>query len=99
MYFFFVLVDRQKQEVVTQTAKEVGHRKKEDPAHRLPTITNQSPLPKKLRQRCRPLPMWRSKDGVVKEKKKEKDKQQNINIKVPHSPLHTEMREVCRHKY
>ena len=71
MYFFFVLVDRQKQEVVTQTAKEVGHRKKEDPAHRLPTITNQSPLPEKLRQRCRPLPMWRSKDGVEKEKNKQ----------------------------
>lgn len=59
-------MDRQKQEVVTQTAKEVGHRKKEDPAHQLPTITNQSPLPKKLRQRCRPLPCRGSDDGVGK---------------------------------
>jgi len=46
--FFFVLVDRQKQEVVTQTA-EVGHREKErkkkkkDPAHL--TSHNYKPIP------------------------------------------------------
>lgn len=60
----------------------MGHRKKEDPAHQLPTITNQSPKVKTAKQAP---PMWRRDDGGGKE---------NINIKVPHSPLHKEMREL-----
>lgn len=73
-FFRFVLVDRQKQEVVTQTAKRVGQ---EEKWKTQPTnITNQSPLPRKLRQRCRPLPC----QGVVQmgwKKKTNKNKETN----------------------
>ena len=78
MYFFFVLVDRQKQEVVTQNAKR-WDRKKEDPAHQLPTITNQSPLPK-VKTAMQAPPMWESDDGIG----------DRIQTKVSCSPLHPE---------
>lgn len=81
--YFFCTCGQTKAGSGHSDCKEVGHRKKEDPAHQLPTITNQPHSPK-VKTAMQAFPMWRSDDGVEKEK--------NINIKVPHSPLHTEMR-------
>lgn len=62
MYFFFLYSDRQKQEVVTQTA-EVGHRRKRPCP---PTSHNNKPIPtpQRLRQQCRPLPWMKKKKSA-----------------------------------
>lgn len=61
------------------------------------------PTPQKVKTAMQTPPMWRSYSGGVEKEKEEKKKQekQNINMKVPHSPLHSEMTgiKVCRHKY
>lgn len=88
---FFLYLWTDKSRSGHSDCKEVGHRKKEDPSP--PTSHNNKPLPrspKKLRQRC--STRRRSDDGGGRRGLERERKKIYINIKVPHSPLHTEMR-------
>jgi len=89
-------VDRQKQEVVTQTA-EVGHRekKKEDPAHLTSHNYKPIPTPQKVKTVMQAPPH-------VEELRCGGRRKQNTNIKsVPVSAPYKKMRgiKVSRHKY
>lgn len=83
--FLFVL--RQKQEVVTQTARggTQGGKKKRGGGPSQPTSHSNKPIPapQKVKTAMQAPPIQRSDERVEKEN--------NINIRVPHSPLRTEM--------
>lgn len=64
--FFFVLVDRQKQEVVTQTAKRWDTGKKR-PSPLTSHNNKPIPTPQKVKTAMQAPPIWRSDDGVENE--------------------------------
>lgn len=66
MYFFFVLVDRQKQEVVTQTANRWDRKKETQPTNFPQQQTN--PYSPKVKTAMEAPPMRKSDDGLEKEK-------------------------------
>lgn len=85
MYFFFVLVDRQKQEVVTRTANRWDRKKETQPTN-FPQQTN--PYSPKVKTAMEAPPMRKSDNGLEKEKQNKHES----------APFSSEIRgiKVCR---
>lgn len=92
--FFFLYLWTDKSRKWSLKLQRGGTQEKGRPSP--PTSHNNKPIPtpQKVKTAMQAPPIKRSDDGGGKRK-------QNINIKVPHPPLRTEMRgiQVCRHKY
>lgn len=86
MYFFFVLVDRQKQEVVTRTANRWDRKKETQPTNFPQQQTN--PYSPKVKTAMEAPPMRKSDNGLEKEKQNKHES----------APFSSEIRgiKVCR---